>query len=179
VKETDIAARYAKALFLQASSLDERRDLAIRLASLKSLYLQNKELSLFLSSPSIALDEKRKAIEKVFSKTPLLIPFLMLLIDKGRTGLLPMVADKYQGYIDEEEGIIRGAFIHAGSFDEEWLWHMKKKFEELFNKKVILEEKKDPRLIKGGVIEAKGRQLDFSLKRQLEEMQSQLMGVRG
>jgi F-type H+-transporting ATPase subunit delta len=172
-----LAHRYAKSLV--DLSL-EKNQLEVVYADMK--YLQqvckvSKEFALLLQSPIITADKKSKIFDVVGSTGKvgeLTTTFSKLLINKGREGELPEIADAFIGQYNAMKGIHQVKLTTAVELSDD----LKKSISEKAAKEgglgnVELETKVDESLIGGFVLEFNNNLVDASIARDLRDIKKQ------
>jgi F-type H+-transporting ATPase subunit delta len=178
-----IARRYARALFEVGLKDGSYLKLGQQLVELADVYGSSPELRQALENPVFKPAEKRAILERVLERVvggggeasrPLQRLSLMLL-DRGRIGLLPLIARAYQTLADERAGQVRGKVTSATALSAADLDRVRRALEQRTRRKVILETAVDPDLIGGLVARVGDLVLDGSVRTQLDEMRRRLI----
>ncbi|OGR87605.1 MAG: ATP synthase F1 subunit delta [Elusimicrobia bacterium RIFCSPLOWO2_01_FULL_60_11] len=175
MKETAVAERYARALFLAAA---ERKGIDLQAVMLglediaRKLGSDAKGKS-DLESPIVPLSEKKHFIRKGLKVTePLLLNLLDLLAAKKRTGLIPLILSRFHETVEESRGRVRALVKSAAALDAAARKEMEKRLSALFKKDVFIEASVDPSLLAGVVIQAGDTVIDGSLRNRLKNLRS-------
>ncbi len=93
------ARRYANAFLHFAIEKDLLEEILEDVESIHQTLENSRDLKLFLKSPIIKPEEKRKALESIFSESvqPITMQFLNLIIRKGRQKIIDQIM---KGFID-------------------------------------------------------------------------------
>ena len=176
MKYSEVAQRYAKALFLLAKengSTDETHD---QLKFLSEAIEKDSEILEFLTSPLVSKDKKEKVftdgLNGQFSGETK--SFLLLLAQKGRVQLIPEIVLAFQTLIDESNEVTRGTVRSAAPLANTELEKIKETVSKITNKKVILTYKEDKSLIGGLVAEVGGFTFDDSLTSHMTRLNEEL-----
>jgi F-type H+-transporting ATPase subunit delta len=177
-----IARRYARALFEVGLKDGSYLKLGQQLVELADVYQSSPELRQALENPVFKPAEKRAILERVLERVmgggeasrPLPRLALMLL-DRRRIGLLPLIARAYQTLADERAGQVRGKVTSAAALSAADLDRVRRALEQRTRRKVILETAVDPDLIGGLVARVGDLVLDGSVRTQLDEMRRLLI----
>jgi len=174
-----LAKRYAKALVESIKEKGEDFEKALEELKLIKEFLQkNPKLYRFLRQPVIPRDDKvqmGKAFLDDLKISERIRNFLLLLIEKERIPLLDAIMDESRYIMDEVLGQVRGKVKSARPLTEEEIKDLRKSFEEVIGKKVVLEVEVDPSLIGGVVTLLEGIAFDGSVKGNLEQIKEKLM----
>ncbi len=165
-----VAKRYAEALMESAQEEKILDAVTKDIGMIAGVVRASKEFRVFLASPIVPVDKKRKVIDEMFSRKlkPMTMAFLRLLIDKGREGVLPDIITQFGLLRDEALGIIsvevRAAVELSGPQEKA----LSKQLEQYTGKKVRVTFSLDTS-VKGGFIARAGDTVfDASVRRQLE-----------
>ncbi|CUS89612.1 ATP synthase, F1 delta subunit, partial [Candidatus Kryptonium thompsonii] len=94
-----IAKRYAKALIEIAEELKKLDRITQDVQLIDSMIRSSRDLQLFLKSPIIREDKKREIIQEIFADSrvdPIVLKFILLLVEKKREDLLHDIVKVYQ-----------------------------------------------------------------------------------
>jgi F-type H+-transporting ATPase subunit delta len=135
----------------------------------------------FLSSPSIAVDARGRALEKIFKGrvSDLTLKFLQVLNEKGRIGYLPSIAAAFDQQTQERFGRIEVDVITAEPLPGEQVRSLRDRLTKAMGKDVILHPYTEAGMI-GGVKFRIGDQLvDASVATRLRRMKDKLENEGG
>jgi len=172
------ATRYATALLGVAG---ERRDLEAvgkDLSFLEELITKVPDFALFLKSPVVSKERKKKALTEILAgKTgETVTAFVLLLATKGREDLLPAIISQFHRLRDEKLGILNARAKSAMDFSAEQEKNLVARLEQSTGKKVRLTVGSDPALVGGFTVQYEDTVWDASVKRQLERLGELLAG---
>jgi F-type H+-transporting ATPase subunit delta len=172
MKEGILAQRYAKALFavaLDKKLLEKVRD---ELYDFVARLKDNAELSYFLRSPERSRAEKRQLVERVFADrySSIFFNFLLLLIDKGRIPLYREVRQAFSALYDHYHRKVRALAITAMPMAKAELETLQADLAQAMNRALEIENRIDPAILGGIVLDIEGKILDGSVRRQLERL---------
>ena len=103
-----------------------------------------------------------------------MLNFLMLITEKGRVGAIAEMAEAYKELYYFEEGICEVVAVTAAPMTAGNLEKLKKKMESVTGKKVVLNNKVDPKVIGGIMVRIENKQIDATIKTRLNELARQL-----
>lgn len=172
---SDLAKRYARALFEIAREEDRIEVIYDEVKGFSSLLEENVNLMDFLANPVFEISDKKKIIGEILQKTGISVitsNFLKLLADKRRINALPQIEMCYRQYMDEELNSARVYIRTVFPLSDEILKKMKEKMEHYTGKTVEMIIDEDPSLVGGVVVRVGDILYDGSIR-------TQLAGIRG
>lgn len=179
MRNTILAKRYAKALFMVGKEENAYEDYAQVLNEMSALYKSNPEVVDALTNPMYPLDVRCKCMEGIVKSIKTSGPmgnFLNLLVHKKRADVLPDIAEVFQIMVDEEQGICRGSVITASVLSDKLKNKIQDKLEKVAGKKVIVTTRVDPSIIGGVIAKVGDLVLDGSIKSQLASLKESIKG---
>jgi ATP synthase F1 delta subunit len=167
----DVARVYAEALFEAAKDkgkLDEVRD---QLGQFTDAVAENRDLQLFFFSPYFSSAEKREALERaVVDGEPELVNFLELLIEKHRTPVLFRIRRQFDSLWAKENKRLGVTVTSAVELDPEITRRIGSEIEQQTGNTVDLQNKVDPEILGGLVVQVGNMVLDTSIRNRLEKL---------
>lgn len=151
---SEIASRYARALFEIAHEESNQENTYSELSALADILKNDSQIAEYLTSPMVKTTDKEAAINTALAGSKISDStknFLLLLARKDRVGLVPEIVAAFQSRADAEHGVTRGDVRSAGTLGSGEREQLEKTVEKFTGKKVILSYKEDPTLI-GGVV---------------------------
>lgn len=170
MSEFRAAHRYALALIGTAGEMNVVDEVDRDLRSIDRLIRESREFGLFLRTPLIMTEKKKRVIGDLLRGTVggLTMKFVVLLASKGREGLLPRIIEEFQHLRDERMGILPVTVRAALSFDPSQEQSLVRRLEEATKKKVRLTFVQDPSLRGGFSVQHRDTVWDASVRHQLE-----------
>jgi F-type H+-transporting ATPase subunit delta len=170
---TTVAFRYAKSLF----DLAQEQNLTETLYSDMQLVGQtigaSRPLALMLKSPIVRNDKKASVLHAVFGAwvNPVTMNFMDIVARKGRDGMLDAIANEFVRLYDQQRGIERATVITTTPLTDD----LRQRFKAIVanttgSQLVELEEQTDAKLIGGYVLKLGDRQIDASVRSQLNDL---------
>lgn len=180
MRETQVARRYALALFktgLDSGNLDI---IAADIHQLRSLAIKNKSFIKFLGAPQVPTEQKVDVLRGLFTTrlAPRLLLFLELLLEKHRIGLLSDIVYQFEKLVEDYKGLIRARVVTSIYLTDEEKVRLKEKLEKISNKKIDIVHKIDNSIIGGMIVYLHNIVIDRSIKRQLEVLKHDLLKVK-
>jgi F-type H+-transporting ATPase subunit delta len=180
MSERRVARRYASALMGSAQEQGVLERVARDMQTLKDILGSSREFRLFLSSPIISIEKKRKIITELFVNQlhPMTYTFLHMLIEKGRENILPEIIIQFYSLHDEMLGIISVDVKTAVSFSNNQEKALITQLEGYSGKKVRVTFSMDKSIQGGFIAKAGDTVFDGSVRRQFERLRERfIMGV--
>jgi F-type H+-transporting ATPase subunit delta len=138
---------------------------------------QEPRVRTFLESPSVAPDEKKRAIRASFEGRvpPLFLRFLVVVVEKRRERQLAAIASAYHELVDEMMGRVRAEITLSESADPAMQGELVAWLERRVGKTVIPQFVVDPDILGGVVIRIGEQALDGSVRRSLSELRRRML----
>jgi F-type H+-transporting ATPase subunit delta len=166
---------YARALF--DASRDENRLEPVReqLAQVVAAEAAVPELRELLRNPQLDPRARAAALRDLLADgEELLRNFLLVLVDKGRTGQLEEIAREFERLVAEHEGIVHAELTTAIELSDEEARDLLARIEDSTGRKVEATRKVDPSLIGGIVLQIGSHRLDASVRGRIERLRREL-----
>jgi F-type H+-transporting ATPase subunit delta len=166
---------YARALF--DAALEEGRLEAVRdqLAQVAGAEAEVPELRELLRNPQLDPRARAAALEDLLGAgDELLRNFLLLLVDKGRSGRLEEIAAEFERLIAEHEGTVHAELTTAVELSDDEARALLEQIEQASGRKVEATRSVDPDLIGGIVLQVGSHRLDASVRGRLERLRREL-----
>lgn len=169
------ARRHAQAAFQIALERDElelwRGDL-LRLDEA----LAEPLLASFLESPRVHFEAKAQMLGRaVEGLNPLAMNLALLLISRGRLGLVPDIALEYGRLVDEQQGIAHAEVVTAVPLEKGDQERLVRRLGELLRCRIVLAAKVDPSIIGGLVARVGDKLIDGSTKARFSSLRQSLV----
>jgi F-type H+-transporting ATPase subunit delta len=169
-----IANRYAKALVQIGSETGAVDQFNLQLNSFSTLLSESRELASVFGNPAYGIDSKREILKELVARlqvSPMVSNLLMLLLERGRISVLPLIAESYGAFADELSGVIRPTVSSGLPLDAAQIEEIRTALAKSTGKKVELKVAVDPSLIGGVVTKIGGKIFDGSVRTQLARIQ--------
>lgn len=174
-----VSRKYAVALGRLAREAGTATRVRQDLESVVELLRSTPELGAFLESPDIAQREKAKFLERILKGKveSVVVPFLLLVLRRGRTGLLPEILSEYVRIDEEDRGIQRASLVSAVPLRESDRERVLSQLKRITGREIVLESTVDPAIIGGIIVYVDGDVIDGSVRSRLEELRARLLEV--
>ena len=169
-----IAKRYAKALVQIGSETGAVDQYNLELNRFSTLLADSRELSAVFGNPAYGIESKREILKELVARlqiSPVVSNLLMLLLERGRICVAPLIAQSYGAFADELSGVIRPTLTCGLPLEASQIEEIRAALAKSTGKKVELKVEVDPALIGGVVTKIGGKVFDGSVRTQLARIQ--------
>ena len=167
---------YARALFDAALEDDRLGPVQEQLEQFLAAQAEVPELRELLRNPQLDPRSKAGALADLLSEgEDLLRNFLLVLVDKGRTGQLEEIAREFERLVAEHEGIVHAELTTAVELSDDEARKLLGQIEQASGRKVAASRSVDPDLIGGIVLQVGSHRLDASVRGRLERLRRELV----
>ena len=172
-----VSLRYATSLL---NSSIERKNLDTVIKDMEfvfSILHREKELAIALKSPVIKPKTKSSILSDIFQTriSEETMNFILFVVNKNREDLLLNISKKFLELKDEYLGILNIEISAPYDFSDDQKELIKKKFENTFNKIILMTFVINKDLIGGFVAKVTDTMYDASVKHQLELLRKQFL----
>jgi F-type H+-transporting ATPase subunit delta len=168
-----VASRYVKSLIGLAVEQGVLEEVHRDMLAFELVCKESRAFSMMLRSPVIRHEKKRDILEKIFTGkvNPLTLAIMDILTRKNREPLLQAIAKEFHNAYNEYKGISKASITTTIPMDQELRTKIENIVKKLSDKKLVeIDEKTDPSLIGGFVLNVGDRQIDASIKSKLEKL---------
>ncbi len=168
-----LARRYARALIALATEANQVDVYGKDLLDLERTCQNLPGLITVLNDRFVSLSKRHKLLEDLVGQmklAPLVRNFLLLLLEKGRVGLLPEIVKEYQVFQDQLQGIVRAVLVGARIPEAGVQQRVEALLIKSLKKKVVVRVEQDPKLIGGLLIKVGNRVYDGSVRCELDKI---------
>ena len=177
---TDIAKRYATALFEMADEAQQLDAVAEDLRGVRTLLSENDELRRFVRSPIYGRAKQTKAFLAVLEAAKvgdLTRRFVGVIGRNRRLAAMPAIIEAYLETLARRRGEVTAKVSSAAALSDAQLELLTDSLRKAVGGKVVVETDVDPELIGGLVVRVGSRMFDASLRTKLQKMQLAMKGV--
>ncbi len=167
-----VASRYAKALLGLASERGELKAVESDINTLSSLVDSSKEFELLLVSPVVKPDQKKAVLTALLKDklSEVTFMFIILLVSKGREGAIASIVEEAKSQLRAMNNIQAATVKTASPLDDDSRAKILAQVAKLHNGEVELKEIVDPEILGGFVLRLDDKEIDASIKRQLNTL---------
>jgi F-type H+-transporting ATPase subunit delta len=172
-----LADRYADALADVAVQKQLIEQVRQELADFLAMVRQSPDLTPLLENPAVQKASKRGVVTALVAQmgaSQTLRNFLCVVVDRGRTRLLPEIQIAFDKQIDERRGIVRAEVSSAKELPEQEKAELRATLTKLTGKQVEAQYRLDPALLAGTVVRIGSTIYDGSVRTQLERLRERL-----
>lgn len=172
-----LARKYGTAIFEIANEDNKLEEYGRELADVSQALFAQAELKDFLTNPQIQPEDKKQVLLRLLKDqvSPMMMNFLLLLVDKRRIVLLEAINDCYQELSNKAQGIIVADVTTAYELKAELRSRLNSKLESVTGKKVQLRTHQDQSIIGGVVVKIGDTRIDGSVIGRLQALKAELM----
>lgn len=171
-KTSQIARRYAKALF-SASLPADRREMAQEFKQVLAV-LEDPKVHDAFHHPRTSKEQKRELI-RLMQLSTIMESFLSLVVEKSREAFLPAIASHFEELVLEAQQTTLAEVISAVPLNEGTIQGLKQKLSTITGKTVLLRTNVDPTIGGGMIIKVDGKVIDGSVTHTLQQFQRSLV----
>jgi F-type H+-transporting ATPase subunit delta len=167
---------YARALYEAAKDRGRVDDVREELADFAEATRDVPELRELLRNPQLDPRTRANVLEHVLGAADeLLRNFVLLLVDKGRSGDLGEIEREFERIVESEEGVVRVELTTAYELSDEEARELIGQIERASGRPVEATRSVDPSLIGGVVLQVGSHRLDASVRGRLERLRRELV----
>jgi F-type H+-transporting ATPase subunit delta len=177
MNESQIAVRYAKALFGAAEDQNSLDSIRVDVSLISQLIKDVDQLKTIIESPVIATSQKRKIFSSLFKANvqELTFKFIDLLVTNKREENMAGAFRHFEFLYKNAKGIKAAEVTTAVPLDSASFDKIKKLIEVKFNSKIELTSTVDEDILGGFIMRVEDQQYDKSIKAQLKEIENNLL----
>lgn len=172
-REIVAAKRYAKAMYEIAAQEGRTLEVENELSALSEAFKAGDEVAAFIASPKISAEKKweliSRAIEGKLSKP--VVSLMKLLVERGRTELLPELLEGYIRISGEALGLANATVYSTYPLSDSEKQQVEAEFGQLVNKKIRVQNVVDKSLLGGMKVRIGDTLYDGSLSGKLERLE--------
>lgn len=176
MRDTALATRYAKGLFLTTEKRGETAGAFEDLKGLSVVLAPGSHLAAFFATPEIALDAKREAIRRALAgkALPIVAVFADLLLRKKRLRELTQIVIELEGLIERSGGVKRAHLVSAVPMPQSEKDRLQSELERITGGKIKLTSEVDPAVLGGAFVRIGDHLIDRTVRTMLEAIGEQL-----
>ena len=180
MRDETVARNYAETLFELASRNESIQEYGEALGMVAGLLEDDSRFRTFVETPRIDDEAKKDVIRKVFrDKAPKqVINFVLITIDKRRQTLLREISEEYSLLLDNHLGREHVEVIVARPLDDTTASVVSERLSKMLGRQAIPHIRVKPEILGGLVVRTGDMIYDGSVRRRLEGLRRQLLGVR-
>lgn len=171
-----ISRRYAKALLATATEKNIVDVVSTDMAHIGRIGEASKDLRAMMGSPIINVADKQKVLSEVLDGkvNPLIMDFLMLLLEKRRGSLFREIIREYGVMVDTMNNIERIVVTSAVKMAAPERAHLEQSLATKLKKNIVATFDIDPSILGGAIVRVGDDVMDGSLRHQLYVLRERL-----
>lgn len=175
--QVQLARVYSEALLNAASKSNSVSEVVEDLAGVAAVFAERPDLLGRLAAAGRKIGDSDALLTKAFEGKvhPLVVNVLRVLNSKGRTALIPALADRIQRDADRLLNRVRVRVVSAKPLTDDQIESLKNSLADRLGLEPVLQTAVDPSLIGGLVIRVGDLQFDSSLRSRLEQLRKNLL----
>lgn len=181
MKGNRAAIRYAKSLIQLAKEKGQFEVVLADVKMLDSLINESRELDLFLANPLIKMDKRRSILKSMFEGkvNSITYDFIQLVVAHKRESILKLILDKFIAQYNLMNKIAKVSISTAVAMDDSRKKQLVDSIMAAYDFSAVeLEEKVDEELIGGLLMRIGDKQLDATIRRQLNDIEKELVHTK-
>lgn len=174
---SEVANRYAAALFSLATNAEDHQNFLQTLKQLSAVLHQDKGIEAFINSPLIRAEKKEEALRAAFKDQNInnnVLNLILLLARKDRLTILSQISAAYEHRSDEVAHVKRGNVRAAAALNDKQKADIQKIVEAYTKNKVVLAYQEDATLLGGLIAQVGSLTFDDSLSAHLKRIKEDL-----
>jgi F-type H+-transporting ATPase subunit delta len=175
---TNVARRYARAIFEIGVETSTLPQLVEQIATLAAAYEGSAELQRALDNPLVAHEAKKAILGELADKagaSPITKHSLQLLGDRRRLHALPAIAQLLREMSDAKQGVLRAEVTTAVRLSDGYYTKLQAQLEKMTGQRVALDRREDPAILAGVIARIGDRVYDGSLRTRLTQLGNALL----
>ncbi len=175
--ESNVAKRYAKALFDLAIETNRLDAVCEDMRALRTILAQTPALARFLDDPLMKPERREVILRAIFESDleALVFRFMLFLEAKHRMAILADTCSAVDALYDEHKGILKVSVISARELAADQVTAIEERLHQLTDKTIETRVTIDPALLGGFKVILGDRVLDFTLQRQLSNIKRKII----
>lgn len=174
-----VALRYAKALFRIDQKKHAHHKRMKDFECYFALSKKNPKLVQVLEAPFICQKEKEKILKTALEGRvdPIFLNFLFYITKKKRVHSLSEIFVEYCILVDSEEHVWEAELVSGASLQPLPRQDLIAKLEKFYDKKIVLKEQVEPKILGGTFLILGNKLIDWSIKTRIQKLESHLLGL--
>jgi len=170
---SNVAGRYAQALFDLAKDQGSTKPVEADVKSLKSALADSRDLRILIESPAFSSDDKGKGLAAIAAKAAFhetTRKFLGLLAANGRASALPAVIQAFEKLAADARGEVQAQVVTALPLTSAQAEGVAQALRQALGKAPQIETRVDPAILGGIKVRVGSRLFDASLRSKLDSL---------
>ncbi|MBN2411323.1 ATP synthase F1 subunit delta [candidate division KSB1 bacterium] len=171
-----VAKRYAKALFELADEHKNLENIISQIRSFSELLKKDKRLRYYFLSPRIEKNQKIQSLESLLKDKvdKIVYNFLLLLIKKNRMEYFEQIVLFLDRFNDKKNNRMNAQLTSVVPLEQKQIKEISEIISKSFESQVVLENKVNPEILGGIIVQIEGKIIDDSILYQLRTLKQKL-----
>ncbi len=177
---SNVAGRYASALYELADERGAIDAVAADLAALQKMFDDSDDFRRFIKSPILARADQSRGIGAIAEKSqlsPLTRQFLGLVAANRRLFALPGMIAGFRAILNDRRGHTTAQVTSAAGLSDSQTASLIDALKKAIGRNVDIDSKIDPSILGGLIVKVGSRMVDSSLKSKLQRLKLAMKGV--
>ncbi len=172
-----VAKRYARAFFELAEGKNKFDSLYGEVKSFATILEQDKSVAEYFYSPNTEKAHKIETLDKIFKEKldPMVYQFILLLLQKNRIEFFEQIVFFLERFADKKHNRLNAVVTTVIPVSDTQKQDITKLLSESFKANIVLENKVDPEILGGIIVQVEGQIVDDSLLSQLKTLRHELL----
>ena len=171
-----IPGRYAAALYMAAAKANQLDKVEKELGQITNLMAESKEFNSFVTDPSIPSETRLEGLNAVLKKigaSDITKRFFDIVLENRRVKELGKILDKFGDIIAEQKGQVKAVITTAKGLERAEVEQIQSGLKKILapGQSLVLEEKVDPSIISGIVVDIGDKHVDMSVLSRVRKLQ--------
>ena len=176
MRPVTIARNYAEALFSLGEKSGRSTEYAELIDAVAGAFELSPEAQGLLMSPRVPKAAKSRLMAAILPQAPReFVLFLQALVQRGRQGMLRLIADEYQALLDVKLNRVRASVTLAREADQATRDAIQAELTRALGKEVIPFFQADPAILGGTIVRIGERVYDGSVRRRVATLRRALI----
>lgn len=171
-----IPGRYAAALYLAAAKGNQLDKVEKELGQITSLMAESKDFNNFVSDPSLPSQTRIEGLNAVLNKmgaSDITKRFIDVVVENNRVQQLEKIIGKFGDIASEQKGQVKAVVTTAEGLDRAEVEQIQAGLKKMLatGQSLVLEEKVDPSIISGIIVDIGDKHVDMSVLSRVRKLQ--------
>jgi F-type H+-transporting ATPase subunit delta len=174
------SSSYALALYELAKESSELSKIEEEIKSFKKLIKENIEFKEIISSPTVAVEDKKNIILKITEQnnfSEIIKKFLAFIAIKNRLFFLEKIIESFLNLVSNNKGELKAKLTSPKKLSEDDKKKIQLELSENFKAPLNIEYKYNPELIAGLIVQVGSVMVDTSINTQLKKLENNMIEV--
>jgi F-type H+-transporting ATPase subunit delta len=177
MRDSTVAARYAKALFILTERRGESARALEEVKGLREVLKPGSRVGDYLATPQVLLADKRRAVVATLEGrcSHAVVLFVDLLLRKKRLPEFARIVSEFEALVERAQGIVHAQVVSAVPLVDAERERLLAELKRVTGKSVRLYPQVEPAVLGGVYVRIGDRVIDRTVKTLLERIEHQLM----